>query len=264
MNDRKRGDELRGKLVRNSDKLSPRTVPGFSVQTSQKNTVTAGPGRVPRVTSAASRPTAFAVAYGRHGFPVTTVHGLVDGRRFRWLVPPELVDYSVYLPVMADGLRERPSPYGACATFCLWELLARDDPGDRVLPALPMTVFPLRRALDSGPRDWPTTVRALTTLQKLAAVGPVGRALVPFYRQLLRPIGGYLQRFAEVITTDGLHPGVTYNMAELCHNTLCVLERTGGACAYVNIKNVIPTYQSCTAVGCTRKPGYQDPRIFTA
>ncbi|XP_008187683.1 parkin coregulated gene protein homolog [Acyrthosiphon pisum] len=203
----------------------------------------------------ASRSTAFGIAYGRLGFPLATVHGVVDGQRLRWLVPPELVDYDAYLPVLADGLRERPMPFGACATFGLWELLALDCPGDRVLSALPKTVFPIRRALDVGPRDWPTTVRALKSLQKLSSAGRkglVGPAMVPYYRQLLSPINRYQHTSAGVIATDGLDANVMYNLSNLCHDTLCVLERTGGANAYSSIKSVVPTYQSCiTVVGCT-------------
>jgi len=223
---------------------------GVSGQSSPKNAMTSGPLPVTASRSSA-RSTAFAIAYGRLGFPLATVHGVVDGQRLRWLVPPKLVDYDAYLPVLADGLRERPMPYGACATFGLWELLAWDSPGDRVLSALPQTVFPIRRALDVGPRDWPTTVRALKSLQKLSSAGRkglVGPAMVPYYRQLLSPINRYQHSGAGVIATDGLDVNVTYNLSNLCHDTLCVLERTGGACAYSSIKSVVPTYQSCIAV----------------
>jgi len=233
---------------------------GVSGQSS-KNAVTSGPLPL-TVSRSSARSTAFAIAYGRLGFPLATVHGVVDGKRLRWLVPPELVDYNAYLPILADGLRERPMPYGACATFGLWELLAWDNPGDRVLSALPQTVFPIRRALDVGRRDWPTTVRALKSLQKLSSAGRkglVGPAMVPYYRQLLSPINRYQYTSAGVIATDGLDANVTYNLSNLCHDTLCVLERTGGACAYSSIKSVVPTYQSCIAVvGGTEASGSLD------
>ncbi|CAI6374962.1 unnamed protein product [Macrosiphum euphorbiae] len=263
---------------------------GVSGQSS-KNAVTSG--SLPLTVSRSSAgSTAFAIAYGRLGFPLATVHGVVDGQRLRWLVPPELVDYNAYLPVLADGLRERPMPYGACATFGLWELLAWDSQGDRVLSALPQTVFPIRRALDVGRRDWPTTVRALKSLQKLSSAGRkglVGPAMVPYYRQLLSPINRYQHTSAGVIATDGLDAkggfplytfavytknvqlcpttryhvetrlNVTYNLSNLCNDTLCVLERTGGACAYSSIKSVVPTYQSCiSVVGGTAASGSLD------
>lgn len=241
------------RLESSNDTSSRKTVTGYSgvQQPSQKNAVTmtgspisATPRRPP------TQPTAFAHSYGRLGFPLAAVHGVVDGQRLRWLVPPEQVDYDAYLPVLADGLRERPRPYGACAAYDLWELLARDCSGERVLSALPRTVLPVRRALDVGRADWPTTVRALKSLQKLTSAGRdglVGPALVAYYRQLLPPINRYqLSAGACVTATDGLDSKVTYNLTDLCHETLCLLERTGGECAYVNIKSVIPTYQSCT------------------
>jgi len=262
MNDRVQNEDIQRRQLRRLDEKllssssssswwSQKTGPGVSPQ---KNTETSCSLPVTAPSSSA-RSTAFAIAYGRLGFPLATVHGVVDGQRLRWLVPPELVDYNVYLPVLADGLRERPMPYGACATFGLWELLACDYPGDRVLSALPQTVFPIRRALDIGSRDWPTAVRALKSLQKLSSAGRkglVGPALVPYYRHLLSPINRYLHTNADVITNDGLDANVMYNLSSLCHDTLCVLERTGGASAYSSIKSIVPTYHSCIAVvGCT-------------
>lgn len=243
MNAREQEENTRHRRFRCNEKLLP-----LSSKWSQKNTATSSS---PAVTAARSpaRSTAFAIAYGRLGFPLATVQGVVDGQRLRWLVPPESVDYDVYLPVLADGLRERPKPYGACATFGLWELLAADCLGDRVLSAVPQTVFPIRKALDVGPRDWPTTVRALKSLQKLSSAGRkglVGPALVPYYRHLLSPINRYQD--TSVIATDGLDANVTYNLSDLCHDTLCVLERTGGKFAYSSIKSIVPTYQNCIAV----------------
>lgn len=239
-----------------------RTVPGFCVQAYQKNTVTAGPKPAALATpseagatsidseTCAARcvplgdpQTTFAAMYGRPGFPLATVYGA----RFRWLVPLETIDYDVYMPAMADGLRNRPRPYGACATYGLWDMLDKDETGDRVLSALPRTVFPLRRSLDAGPRDWPTVVRALKTLQKLATVGSdvrVGQALMPYYRQLLPPIGHYLRTAVHVMSTDGLNANYRYNVKDLCAETLSALEMAGGPCAFANIKYVIPTYES--------------------
>lgn len=240
---------------RRGDQTAPRTVPGFSVQAYQKDTVTARPewprrdsqrtGRTPN----AERRTNFAVNYGRADFPLTAVYNAAaGGRRFQWLVPFESIDYGVYMPILADGLRERPRPYGACGTHGLWDLLARDETGDRVLSGLPATVVPLRRALDAGPRDWPTVVRGLKTLQKLTAAGTrdfrVGRALVPYYRQLLPPVGGYLRTGASATSSsDGINTNVAYNVTDLCAGVLSTLQYTGGPDAYKKIKYVIPTYE---------------------
>lgn len=188
--------------------------------------------------------TSFALNYGRSEFPVIALYSpTVSARSFRWILPFEAVDYAVYLPISVDGLREPPRPYGMCAAHSLWELLGRDVTGERVLAALPRIVFPLRQALSAGPGQWTVVVRALKTLQKLATAGNdgcVGRALVPYYRLLLAPLRRYLDA-THVNSTDGLNY-VTYNINELCTTTLRTLEYTGGHCAYMNIKYMIPTY----------------------
>lgn len=248
-----------------------RTLPGFCVQAYQKNTMMAGPEK----TTGSKRPaalamvaatktsaaqyeetgatrcvplsdpqTTFASMYGRPGFPLTTLYG----SRSRWLVPMEKVDYEIYMPVMVDGLRNRARPYGTCAAYGLWDMLDKDETGERVLSALPRTVFPLRRALDRGPRDWPTVVRALKTLRRLATVGVggsrVGMALMSYYRQLLPPIGRYMRTATHVTSTDGLNPNIRYNIKDLCAETLATLNLAGGPCAFANIKYVIPTYEN--------------------
>jgi len=204
------------------------------------------------------RQTSFAVNYGRTGFPLVANYDAVNGQRFRWLVPFESVDYRVYVPLLTDGLRDRPRPYGACAAHGLWDMLAREETGGcRVLSAVPYAVRPLRRALDVGPRDWTVVVRALKTLQKFAIAGghdyPVGRALVPYYRHLLLPFRVYLCNAGHVTATDGLNVNVTYNVADLCTDTLITLEHTGGRYAYRAIKCIVPTYENLPV--CQRADG---------
>lgn len=224
------------------DKAPPPPPPGSCAQAGREDAGREA-GRGPR--------TAFAARYGRPGFPLAAEYGAGPaGRRFRWLVPVESVDYAAYVPVLVDGLRERPAPHGACAAHALWDLLARDHGGGggRVLAALPRSVFPLRRVLDAGPRDWTAVVRGLLTLQRLAAAGPaVARAMVPYYRHLLPPLGRY--RGGRATATDGLRANVAYDVGDLCAETLARLERAGGPCAYANIKYAIPTYESTARGG---------------
>lgn len=186
--------------------------------------------------------TEFSEGYGRPGFPMRAVYG-VD-RPFRWLVSLESIDYELYMPVLIDGLRDRDKRMAGCAAQGLRDLFARDELGDRVLAALPRVVFPLRRVLHEGPRYWPAVVRGLRVLRALAAAGQdgrVGRALVPYYRQLLPPLGRYRQR--RIVATDGLNENTAVDVADLCDDTLTLLQRNGGPCAYVNIKYILPTYE---------------------
>jgi len=73
----------------------------------------------------------------------------------------------------------------------------------------------------------------------------IGENLVPYYRQLL-PI---LNLFKT--TNKNLGDVMEYgqrkdmNVGDLITETLQVLERTGGADAFINIKYMIPTYESC-------------------
>jgi hypothetical protein len=95
-------------------------------------------------------------------------------------------------------------------------------------------------------RDLDIIAVTLKVIQKLAMKSPkIGENLVPYYRQLL-PI---LNLFKT--TNKNLGDVMEYgqrkdmNVGDLITETLQVLERTGGADAFINIKYMIPTYESC-------------------
>ena len=73
----------------------------------------------------------------------------------------------------------------------------------------------------------------------------VGEALVPYYRQIL-PI---LNIFKNKNLNSG--DGIDYsqqkreNLGDLIQETLESLERHGGEDAFINIKYMVPTYESC-------------------
>ncbi|EDS45370.1 conserved hypothetical protein [Culex quinquefasciatus] len=74
--------------------------------------------------------------------------------------------------------------------------------------------------------------------------GPwVGPALVPYYRQLL-PV---MNMFKPVNCNIGGHIDFQggHRLGDVINETLMVLERTGGKDAYLNIKYMVPTYESC-------------------
>ena len=72
-----------------------------------------------------------------------------------------------------------------------------------------------------------------------------GRALIAYYRQLL-PICSLFWG-----ATQSLGDKIDYaqqshaNLGELIAETLALLERRGGVNALINIKYMVPTYQSC-------------------
>lgn len=78
----------------------------------------------------------------------------------------------------------------------------------------------------------------------LFSVGPtIGPALVPYYRQLL-PMAN-LFRGVDVNQCDQMDFQGGNRLGEVIDATLNILERTGGKDAYLNIKYMVPTYESC-------------------
>jgi hypothetical protein len=108
----------------------------------------------------------------------------------------------------------------------------------------------------------------LKILQKLVVASPdIGIALVPYYRQIL-PIFNIFKHMnctiarywkltdtlcscfsvlVAVHTGDGIdyHQQKRENIGDLINETLELFERHGGDDAFINIKYMIPTYESC-------------------
>lgn len=80
----------------------------------------------------------------------------------------------------------------------------------------------------------------------------IGEALVPYYRQIL-PIFNMFKNKRGMLQTQLVNIGdkIDYaqrkneNLSELIQETLQILEKHGGEDAYINIKYMIPTYESC-------------------
>lgn len=73
----------------------------------------------------------------------------------------------------------------------------------------------------------------------------VAEALVPYYRQIL-PVLNLMRN-----KNKNLGDKIDYaqknadNIGELIQETLELMERHGGEDAYINIKYMVPTYESC-------------------
>ena len=73
----------------------------------------------------------------------------------------------------------------------------------------------------------------------------IGEALVPYYRQIL-PVMNLFK-----IKNSNLGDGIDYsqrkgqNIGDLIQQTLEMFEIHGGEDAFINIKYMIPTYESC-------------------
>ena len=95
-------------------------------------------------------------------------------------------------------------------------------------------------------RDHEVICTTLKVLQQLVVSGEmIGEALVPYYRQIL-PIFNLFKNM-----NLNIHDGIDYsqrkrqNIGDLVQETLELSELHGGEDAFINIKYMIPTYESC-------------------
>lgn len=116
--------------------------------------------------------------------------------------------------------------------------------GTKVLPVIPQLIIPVKKALNT--RNHRVICTTLKALQHLVIAGEmIGEALVPYYRQVL-PI---LNIFKNKNLNSG--DGIDYsqqrreNIGDLIQETLEAFERRGGPDAFINIKYMVPTYESC-------------------
>jgi len=188
--------------------------------------------------------TQFRRFYERHDLPITVPHGQKPG--VEWKVEPERLDYIYLLPIFFDGLLEKENPYNFLAFSGLQDMLnaARGKEPSLICPAVPSLIVPLKRCLKT--KDNPTMSKAINMLQLMIRCDPrVGELMVPYYRQILPIMNLYMN------CNKNLGDGIEYsqrkreNMGDLVSETLELLERTGGEDAFINIKYMIPTYESC-------------------
>lgn len=120
----------------------------------------------------------------------------------------------------------------------------------KVLPVIPQLIIPLKTALNT--REHGVIVKVLKIMQALVTcdsadkggAGLIGQALVPYYRQLLPVFNIFINN------NENLGDGIDYgqrkrmNLGELITETLELFEIHGGEDAFINIKYLVPTYQS--------------------
>lgn len=185
--------------------------------------------------------------YERGDLPIQIDHGGV-ANRLAWKVQIQKLDFHHYLPIFFDGLREREEPYCFIAEQGVLDML--EAGAHKVLPVIPQLIIPIKTALNT--REKPVIVKILKILQALvnadAAVaggaGLIGQALVPYYRQILPVMNLFINN------NENLGDGIDYsqrmrkNLGQLIMETLEQLEINGGEDAFINIKYLVPTYQS--------------------
>lgn len=178
--------------------------------------------------------------YDRGDLPVCVDHAPGEAK-IRWKVEVEKLDYHYYLPVFFDGMRELAQPYSMFARKGIQDMVAAAP--SRVVAVLPQLIVPIKNALNTRHPD--IIECALKMIQQLVLCDArVGESLVPYYRQLL-PVFNLLRA-----RTKNLGDGIDYgqrkagDIGTLITETLDVLESHGGPDAFINIKYMIPTYES--------------------
>ena len=182
----------------------------------------------------------------------------------QWKIETKQLDYHHYLPIFMEGIREKQEPYRFLACQGVFDLLQHGQA--KVLPVIPQLIIPLKcksshisrfclnlnffvmrfcaEALNT--RDPEIITTTLHVLQSLVTCSDtIGEALVPYYRQIL-PIMNLFK-----MTNQNVGDSIVYNqrkqqnLGDLIQQTLEMFEMHGGDDAFINIKYMIPTYESC-------------------
>lgn len=185
--------------------------------------------------------TNFRIFYDRGDLPIQIEHKAVKNE-LQWKIEIEKLDYHHYLPLFFSGLRETEQPYNFIAFEGISNMIDGQSSG-KVLPVLPQLIIPIKEALNT--RIPSVMLDVLDVIQKLAKCEEfTGQALVPYYRQILPILNIFRTKNTNI--GDGIDYGQRKktNIGEKIDETLAVLEEHGGDDAFINIKYLIPTYQS--------------------
>ena len=179
--------------------------------------------------------------YDRGDLPLYMEH-TASCCKLKWKIKPAELDFHYYLPKFFDGIREKEEPYRFLAIQGSYELL--DNGGTKILPVIPQLIIPVKVALNT--RDPEIIAITLKLIQKLVLSAPmVGEAMVPYYRQILPIFNLFKNKNINIGDKIDYSQRKKLALGDLIQETLELLEQTGGEDAFINIKYMIPTYESC-------------------
>lgn len=232
---------LQGKTTKDKDKKTLKA-DAFSVKSRLKNCEVEPP---PTAGAFQANPlekqTSFRKFYNRGDLPIALEHD-TKGNKIAWKVEIEKLDYHHYLPMFFDGLRETKHPYGFFARQGVHDML--EHGGDKIMTVIPQLIIPIKKALQiKQPKVLCTTLKVLQHL--VVSADMVGEALVPYYRQILPVLNIFITKNSNL--GDGIDYGQQRreNIGTLIQETLEAFETYGGEDAFINIKYMVPTYESC-------------------
>lgn len=186
-------------------------------------------------------PSIFREQYDRGVIPIKVFHnGSIN--KITWTVEPVQLDLKLFFPIFVDGLREKVDPYRFLAILGSFDIIEK-LPTEKLIETIPLLIQPLKSALNTRDLDIISVVLKFL-LKLLSTHSEIGRYLVPYYRQLLpilnimKNVNRNIGHKMEYNQRKGL------NISDLITETLGLLETTGGEDAFINIKYMIPTYES--------------------
>ncbi|PNF40817.1 Parkin coregulated gene protein [Cryptotermes secundus] len=264
-------------------RATPRVVPAFTIQALQKDvTIIPPPKAGAFVERPRKAPTQFRRFYIRGDFPIGTEFDTY-GNKIAWKVEIEKLDYHHYLPMFFDGLCETVHPYKFFAQQGILDMLQHGGP--KILPVIPQLIIPIKNALNTRNQEIVcTTLKVIQRLVISTdmvgeALVPYYRQILPifnifknknaFWGQSAPPKYWWASTRLQAITsqktvrnyrrekkiefTNSVNLGdrIDYtqmnqeNVGDLIQETLEILEQYGGENAFINIKYMVPTYESC-------------------
>jgi hypothetical protein len=182
----------------------------------------------------------FRLFYDRGDLPVSLQHGAKN--TIKWKVEIQQLDYHHYLPIFFEGIREKMDPYRFLAVEGVMNML--EHGGAKVLPVIPQLIIPIKTALNT--RDPDIITITLKILQLLVTCSDtIGEALVPYYRQILPILNLFKTKNVNIGDKIDYSQRKHANLGDLIQATLELFEMHGGEDAFINIKYMVPTYESC-------------------
>ena len=178
--------------------------------------------------------------YERGDLPIQIDHGGV-ANRIQWKIEIDKLDFHHYLPLFFSGLRELEQPYEFLAYEGVMDMITNGV--GKVLPVIPQLIIPIKTALNT--RRPQVIVRVLRVLQKMVQAEEfIGQALVPYYRQILPVLNIFVRNNVNQGDSIDYAQRRGTNIGDLIIETLELFEVHGGEDAFINIKYLVPTYQS--------------------
>nr|CAH7714680.1 unnamed protein product [Callosobruchus chinensis] len=216
-----------------------RLVPAFTIQALQKGTCVIPPPKCNAFKGTVPKVTKFRMNYMRGNLPIALD---AKGGKASWKADINKLDFHYYLPMFFEGLSETENPYMKFAQQGIQDMLAHG--GSKILPCIPQLIIPIKDALKTKNKEVMCTT--LRVLQHLARSGDmVGVALVPYYRQILPVLNLFKEKNVNCGDEIDYSQMRGDNLADIINETLETLEKYGGEDAFINIKYLIPTYESC-------------------